>query len=283
MSLLDAILLDPAPFNVWITIRTDGLKGSGTASDPYDGSTQARFDARMSELSANTRIHLGPGTFQTQGYAFNVSGGWQVKTGMKIIGSGMDVTTLQLINHTASQYYFAIGHDISAGAKVDFCEVSDLTINCNLAQAGAATACCAVRLMGDQTRISRVKAINWGSKSSTKPCSVLSCITALPDSGVMEVVHPGIEECVVITPDAANNVATCTALSAGNPDNVSFSADGHGKSPYIRNCFVDCGVANNVSWERRCSQLGEPECEDVEAPKTPLRPKKADSPRRRGE
>ena len=41
MSLIDALLLDPAPFEVWIACRTDGLKGSGTASDPYDGSTAA--------------------------------------------------------------------------------------------------------------------------------------------------------------------------------------------------------------------------------------------------
>ena len=47
MSLIDALLLDPAPFNVWIAARTDGIKGSGTASDPYDGSTAAKFDTRM--------------------------------------------------------------------------------------------------------------------------------------------------------------------------------------------------------------------------------------------
>jgi hypothetical protein len=324
MSLLDALLLDPAPFNVWIAIRTDGLKGSGTATDPYDGSarlatalsitltrsgstataslsaghglqngdsvvisgatgadaslwngvftisnvgstsfqytmnsspasspatgtitvakvTGKKFDDVMSGLSANTRVHLGPGTFLTQGYAYNVSGEWQVKAGMKIIGSGMEVTTLQLVNHTASEYYFAIGHDISAGAKVDFTEVSDLTINCNLVNAGASTSCSAVRLMGEHARIFRVRAINWGSKDSAKPCSVLSCITALPDSGVSEVAHSGMDECVVVSPDAGN-IAACTALSAGNPDNVSFVADGHGKAPYIRNCFVDCGV-----------------------------------------
>lgn len=60
MSLLDALLLDPAPFNVWIALRTDGLKGSGTASDPYDGGTQARFDGVMSLFAAqsNVAIHL---------------------------------------------------------------------------------------------------------------------------------------------------------------------------------------------------------------------------------
>ena len=87
MSLLDALLLDPAPFNVWIAKRTDGLKGSGTASDPYDGSTQARFDGVMSFFAAqsNVAIHLGPGEFQTNGY--NDTTGWQARPGMKIVSA----------------------------------------------------------------------------------------------------------------------------------------------------------------------------------------------------
>ena len=100
MSLLDALLLDPAPFNVWIALRTDGLKGSGTASDPYDGSTAARFDARMSELPTNTRVYLGPGTFLTSGYAVSGSTGWQLKTGLKIVGSkrGQSSTLTQVVS-----------------------------------------------------------------------------------------------------------------------------------------------------------------------------------------
>ena len=38
MPLIDALFLDPAPFDVWIAYRTDSIKGSGTASDPWDGS-----------------------------------------------------------------------------------------------------------------------------------------------------------------------------------------------------------------------------------------------------
>lgn len=33
MSLLDAFMLDPHPFEVWIAYRIDGVKGSGTLSD----------------------------------------------------------------------------------------------------------------------------------------------------------------------------------------------------------------------------------------------------------
>jgi len=323
MALLDALLLDPAPFNVWIAARTDGILGSGTATDPYNGTptvridalsridstvfaelavghglqkgdsvvisgvtgaeahlwngiftisdvaptffryttmsappnelivdgaivaakvADIRFDEIMNALPANTRVHLGPGTFLTRGHAANVSGGWQIKPGMKIVGSGIDITTLQLYHHTAAGYYFAIGHALGAGTRADLAEVSDLTIDCNLSGAGASTAGSAVRLMGNHTRLYRVKAVNWGSHSGGLPCSALSCITALPDSGVLEILNTGMEGCIVVSPGTGNEAA-CTALNAGNPDDVSFIADGHGKSPYIRNCFVDCGVA----------------------------------------
>lgn len=36
--------------NVWIAVRTDNVAGSGTQSDPFDGHTQAQFDAIMNAL-----------------------------------------------------------------------------------------------------------------------------------------------------------------------------------------------------------------------------------------
>ena len=39
MSLGDALLLDLARLNVWLALRNDGVAGSGTESEPYDGST----------------------------------------------------------------------------------------------------------------------------------------------------------------------------------------------------------------------------------------------------
>lgn len=60
MSLLNALLLEPYPLEVWIAYRTDGIKGSGTLNDPWDGSTDTKFDSVMNGLPANTpvRVHL---------------------------------------------------------------------------------------------------------------------------------------------------------------------------------------------------------------------------------
>jgi hypothetical protein len=43
MPLSDALLLDPPMdvYDVWISVRTDGLKGCGSASDPWNGAPRA--------------------------------------------------------------------------------------------------------------------------------------------------------------------------------------------------------------------------------------------------
>src|SRR6266496_1134968 len=40
MSLQDSLLLDPVPGEIWIAYRTDGIRATGTLSDPLDGSTR---------------------------------------------------------------------------------------------------------------------------------------------------------------------------------------------------------------------------------------------------
>src|SRR6266849_6100399 len=110
MSLLDALLLDPLRMNVWIAYRTDGVAGTGTQNDPYDGSTSTKLDTILNNVAANNRIHLGPGTFQINGFQDGATSGW-LKSGMKIVGSGIDVTTLQMVGATTTnKHYFVIGH-----------------------------------------------------------------------------------------------------------------------------------------------------------------------------
>jgi hypothetical protein len=256
MSLLDALLLDPYRINVWIAYRTDGVKGSGTQNDPYDGSTATRFDALMSGLTANTRVHLGPGIFQTSGYAEGVSGGWQPKAGMSIAGSGIDVTTLQLAGaSTTNKHYFAIGHPFTSGGQpnlMDYFEVSELTIDCNLASATTQTACGAVRILGNSTRVRRIKVVNWGKKTGGPDCFVIAMITADPGSGVAGVNDTGIEECMAITP-GSGNVGPVTIFHAGPQDDTGTNAEGYGTGAVIRNNFADCGWPTDTTEARGLS------------------------------
>jgi hypothetical protein len=252
MSLLDAFLLDPAPFNVWIAYRMDGAKGSGTANDPYDGSTAAKFDARMSELPEKTTVHLGPATaanpFLTTGFWINSDGssgsGWQPKAGMRLVGSGIDVTTLKLTGASdpasGTRHYFAIGHTLSS-TTLDSFEVSDLTIDCNLPTSGTFVSVGAVRLMGNHARIRRVKAIHWGT-ASIRPGRVFSIITADWSAGLVEVAGCGMEDCIAIQPAISCAESAVTVLHVGGRQEVPAWAEGYGKGVFIRNCFVDGGL-----------------------------------------
>lgn len=112
MSLLDALLLDAHRINLWFAERTDGNKGCGTQNDPYNSEA---FDEIMAGLPASppVRVNLGPGDFSTAGYYDGMSGGWQPHPGMKIVGSGIDVTTLKVTGAqdpgAGTRHYFAIG------------------------------------------------------------------------------------------------------------------------------------------------------------------------------
>jgi hypothetical protein len=79
--------------SVWIAVRNDGIAGSGTLGDPYDGSTQLKFDAIMSNLQGmgDLTVNLGAGTFRT-----SVNKSWVIKPGWVVAGAGMYDTTIQL-------------------------------------------------------------------------------------------------------------------------------------------------------------------------------------------
>jgi hypothetical protein len=257
-SLLDAFLLDPYPFQIWVAVRSE--KGSGTLNDPYGADTAAKFDAIMALFAtqSNVTIHLGPGTFYTQGYAVGTGVGWQARPGMKILGSGVDVTTLQLVNAGANQTYYAIGHALGSSTKADYFEVDNLTIDCGLPTGVPSVACGAVRILGDYVKIRRIRAKNWGTTSTARPCYVFALITALPDSGVAQTSGSGIEDCIVKDPSSsASNTGPGTALHVGSDEEASITNEGFAKGPYIRNCFVDCGVTTpSITGKYRALSMG---------------------------
>jgi hypothetical protein len=248
--------------------------GPSAAGNPQVSLLTFPFDEILSQISANTQIHIGPGIFQTRGFAPNDSRGWQPKTRQKIVGAGVDITTLQLVGaENGDQHYHVIGMPIepngsTAIVPLESFEVSDLTIDCNLdnqptrlnryaelsvsllsrvdttATASVAdhtlqngdtvviegatgpdsnlwngtfrignvhsdsfdyimsavpsstsasgmitalkiipysnVACGAVRILGTQSRVSRVKVINWGTKSLKQGCFVISILIVQP-------------------------------------------------------------------------------------------------------
>ena len=107
-----------ADAEVYLAARTDGKDGAGTATDPFNASTQAEFDALFAHFGPNTTIHLGPGTYHTKGMA-----SFSVKPYWKIHGAGYEVT--KIIQDRTGK----IGCTVFAGAA-DGVEIEDLSIDC---------------------------------------------------------------------------------------------------------------------------------------------------------
>ena len=112
----------------------------------------------MQSLPANSTVHILAGKYQTDG-----NYGWNVKTGQKILGSGIDVTVLQVKPDAISgaaviQSYYA--------NTVSNVEVADLTCDCNPTGRTANYYKNGVEIDGSCNAIRRVKVINTVAFSS---------------------------------------------------------------------------------------------------------------------
>jgi len=126
------------------------------------------FDELMREkVHEDAFIHLGPGVFQTRGFAPNDARGFQARSGWKIVGSGIDTTVLQLVGADhADQHYHIIGMPIQPSGvnpitPLERFEISDLTLDANSdSQPGrpnpgyASVACGAIQILGAHCRVS---------------------------------------------------------------------------------------------------------------------------------
>jgi hypothetical protein len=164
---------------IWIAVPTDGKRGDGSQRNPFDGSTQAKFDRLMESFGPSTVIHLGPGVFQTN----IVTRKWRPRSGWKVKGAGTDVTTIQAVgNLSVAGYFVAFGLDAgpSFAARSDNVTVSDLTVDCNWAGIGPSAPVAngqrnckvgIITLMGSNNAVERVHGKNqYGSSANGAEC-----------------------------------------------------------------------------------------------------------------
>ena len=133
-------------------IGTNTASGNlGTSDHPFVCVTAAQFDRTMSNLPPNCTVHILAGTYSTHGSP----AAYSVKTGQKVIGSGMDVTVLKLVPGTPDNTAVLRS---SPGSNM---EVSDLTGDANYqGQNGSAITLHGIILFGSRNAIRRVKVIN---------------------------------------------------------------------------------------------------------------------------
>jgi hypothetical protein len=141
----------------WVSTSTN-TANLGTMDNPYDGSTQPKFDAVLTNLPPNSTLHILAGTYQTFGDSGN-SGHGSLKSGQKILGSGIDATIIQIAPGTPDA---GSGPTVLSTCYSSGCsniEVCDLTCDCNDTATNTDTLN-GVILFGTQNAVRRVKVIH---------------------------------------------------------------------------------------------------------------------------
>jgi hypothetical protein len=227
MSLLDALVLDSllnppvVTQEIWLANRSDA-KGSGTQADPYQaGGASSDSDPIFDQLMRVTivpglsskamTVRLQPGTYYTKGWNSSYSGsqGWKPGSGLRIVGSGIGVTKLMLLPSNAG-LTTAIGLD--QASMTDFLagglEVSDLTIDANLAAGPTTSSVGGIAVNGANIFIRRVAVKNFGNKGTSPADSVaISAANAFSTTAAYQPYNCVVEGCSVQEPaGAAGNV-----------------------------------------------------------------------------
>lgn len=190
------------PFNVPVTNASsvDTVYGNlvlypsnivGTATYPFRCPSASTLNYVLQTVLTNTNmtIHFMAGTFQVPATGVAPLNGWKIR------GAGIDSTIMQFAaGSTTAGAFGVIG---ASTGNTEGVEVSDLTVDCNLAnQTSIGGQLGAVTLWGSQTRISRVKAINWGT-DNTDECFVFYIA---PSWGNTYATNCVIEDCIVTQP-----------------------------------------------------------------------------------
>ncbi len=225
---------------------------TGTTPDHLDCTVTRishRFDEVMRSVPLNSVIRVGPGTFETRGFASThvshasdfsqLFTGYILRAGQRLLGSGVGVTTLKLVlPHDEVTQTTAVSNPNSPNAT--YAEVFDLNIDCNasghVAPYGvfpAPVTCGAVELGGRFMCIRRVRAINFCVQAMPE-CFALAMRPSADGPATFNV----LEDCIVEQP-GKNNTHETTLLNSNGGHRAS------GLSPIVRHNYANCSYVQD--------------------------------------
>jgi hypothetical protein len=223
-------------YDVWIDIRPDAGIGSGTEADPYEGSTEKRFDALMGPAGSLTgqpgRIHLGPGTFITRGIFLDV--------GSQLVGCGIDRTIIKLQSGSALIGRRTSVMQVKPGAAVgdEETSVSDFTADGNIAEQPKAPHDVCVSGGAVASHISRVKVIGLGTSLATTQMESFWVVSVSQSHANRPSYNQVIEDSICVAPTTPQYVTFFTSTggntSAEGPEDIAT------RNTIVRNCKVVC-------------------------------------------
>jgi hypothetical protein len=206
----------------WICTSTN-TSNLGTEASPYDCSTSTKFNTVINNMPAYSTIHVMAGTYQTPGWTC------PLKSGQKLLGSGMDVTILQLQTDDSAT--------LTSGYICTNIEVCDMTLDANYS--GGSHNRDGVTLSGSMNAIRRVKVINcahYNTGSGSEAWGIVLNGYFMPQGTSASAGANIIEGCEVSHYAGGANGIDLFAISINSVDGSSF---GVGKS------IVTSGIIRN--------------------------------------
>ncbi|MBV8533834.1 MAG: hypothetical protein JO207_08530 [Verrucomicrobia bacterium] len=219
--------------NIYLAARTDGIAGTGTASDPFNASTPDRYDQLLATYSQNTVFNYAPGTYQTRGWRFRTRK--SAGTNCKHYGAGVDQTVIQLVGaNDLTQDGVIFGSDYDATA--DGFELHDLTLDCNASgnpkftnHLGAVTA---IATVGSNMLFRGIKVIGFGTGRVGAECFAV-LISPGPALSSRSFDNITIDSCVFTNP-AQGNQDGLTCVTIGTTAGVTLT-----NASVINSWFID--------------------------------------------
>jgi len=200
--------------NIYLAVRTDGIAGTGTASNPFDASTAAKYDQLLATYSQNTVFNYAPGTYQTTGWHFRTRK--SAGTNCQHLGAGIDQTVIQLVGtNDQTQDGIIFGTDYDATA--DGFQVQNLTLDCNALgnpkftnHLGAIGAICTA---GSNILIKGIKVIGFGTSLPGAECFAV-LINPGPALSWRSFDNITIDSCIFTSPVQGNQDGlTCASIT----------------------------------------------------------------------
>jgi hypothetical protein len=226
--------------NIYLAVRHDGIAGTGTATNPFDASTAAKYDKLLATHSQNTIFHYAVGTYQTTGYSFRTRK--SAGTNCQHFGAGVDKTVIQLVGAVGpTQDGIIFGSDYDATA--DGFGLQNLTLDCNalgnpkftnhLGEIGA------INTAGSNILIRNIKVINFGTSLRGVECFVLTIIPG-PALSYRSFDNIVVDSCIFTSPVQGNQDGlSCVTIAANSGVTLTNTS--------VTNCwFID--LASDFSY-----------------------------------
>jgi hypothetical protein len=244
--------------DIYLAVREDANSGSGSAQDPFDASSAAKFDAILDRFREDTNFFYSPGIYETTGGHYRTRP--TANQRCHHFGAGIDRTVIRLVgawHPTEEGTIFYADYD----ATVDGFELHNLTLDCNapgnpqfrdgLGAVGA------VNVVGNNMLFSNLKVVHFGTGKRGVECFPFFSFAGPGHAG-------GKYENIRLE----NSVFTDPAV--GNKDGLSCAVIAASTSARIQGAIVNCRFINLKSDFTYSHAFAAPLCEgnDVEGSDT---------------